>query len=150
MKRLPWRTEAHLEMKRDMRRLYDRSPKAFTSVMNELMAAGEQWLKHLPPMETGAGTKPIEVDKNALALLLADYRNRPKGWTKERFLERLASEGASFGTAYVRGRWENADTIAHHLKKAMRLAKQEEAFADKVQFYQEAFADLRIGSIAWD
>lgn len=137
-----------MAIKRGLRRLYDSDPSAFEEVMEKLFKSGRLWRGQLPPMETIRG-KPKQINDATLAALLADYRNRPRGVSRERFLDRLASEGCQYGNAYFTGKWSDASTILTHLKTAEKKAKADAAFANDVEFWQEVFAEENIGSVTW-
>ena len=137
-----------MAIKRGLRRLYDSDPRAFEEVMENLLKYGRLWKGQLPPMETVRG-KPKQINDATLAALLADYRNRPSGVSRERFLDRLASEGCQYGNAYFTGKWSDADTILTHLKTAEKKAKVDNAFAGDVAFWQEVFSEENIGSVCW-
>jgi hypothetical protein len=137
-----------MAIKRGMRRLYNSDPSAFEEVMEKLLKSGRLWRGQLPPMETVRG-KPKQVNDGTLAALLADYRNRPSGVSREKFLGRLAAEGCQYGNAYFTGKWRDADTILTHLKAAERKVKSDAVFAGDVEFWQEVFAEENIGSVAW-
>jgi len=137
-----------MAIKRGLRRLHDSDPSAFEEVMEALLKAGRLWRGQLPPMETVRG-KPKQVNDATLAALLADYRNRPGGVSREGFLNRLASEGCQYGNVYFTGKWTSADTILTHFKAAEKKAKVDDGFAGEVEFWREIFAEGNIGSVAW-
>lgn len=176
----PRDTPARAEVRAELRRLHDRSPAAFRAVLAELihLAAGpaigaaaggdrarlemglaalegaERRLlgRVLPPIETGGGTKPVQVDRRTLALLLGDYRNaqaRTPKITRADFLDRLAAEGCRYGNRYVIGAWRSAEAIARHLKKAERLARSDPAFEAEAEGYRELLLEASAGSAGW-
>src|SRR5688572_6839721 len=95
------------------RKLLERYPEAFISVIRDITLNGEHWQKLLPPRDQKRIT-PV-----TLAMLLADYRNAKKlKYTREKFLARSAEEGCAWGGPYHGGTWENEETIKSHLTEA--------------------------------
>lgn len=146
-------TPAQADIRADLRRLYESSPVAFKAVMQELINAGDRWMEKLPPIEMGKNFRPRQVNDTTLALLLADYRNA-QTWrseiSRDDFLERVAEEGGIYGNRYFVGTWETGWAVRRHLKAAEAKAKTDREFAAKVDWYQEALADLGAGSLSWD
>jgi hypothetical protein len=124
--------------KRELRRLYDRYPAAFEWMVMQFLRAGEKhWHGQLLPMEAVNG-KPVQVNEETLAMLLADYRIKKAAGVKRRnFLERLADHGCSYGNAYFQSRWNETTTINSHLKRAEKLAKID-PFSDRVAWFEWA------------
>ena len=52
-----------------LRRLYDHYPEAFSSVMDDVVRNGKNWLKMLPPRRAKGSAETLMLS------LLADYRN---------------------------------------------------------------------------
>lgn len=145
-------TPAQADIRADLRRLYESSPVAFKAVMQELVNAGDRWMEKLPPIETGKGSKRLKYNDTILALLLADYRNaqaRTPVVTRDIFPERVVKEGGTYGHRYFAGDW-TASRVEECLKNAQARAKVDKDFAAKVEWYQEALADLGAGSLSWD
>jgi hypothetical protein len=116
--------------KRQLRKLYDRYPAAFEYMIARFLRFPDHWRDQLPPFE-GSGTKPQQVTRHTLVLLLADYRNRQG--SREEFKEALAQSGCPYGNPYFTGEWRNADTIENHLKAAEALAKKDPDFEADVE-----------------
>ncbi|MDX9973347.1 MAG: hypothetical protein RBU21_10200 [FCB group bacterium] len=136
-------TAAIYEMRRKLRALYDSDPQAFEECMRSIVSRGDAWRAALPPMETARG-KPIQVSDASLAMLLADYRNRPSGVSRDEFLDALARKGCAYGNPYFVGEWRNAETIRTHLKNAEKKAREDSSFADEVNFNQWALSVISV------
>jgi hypothetical protein len=127
-----------------LRKLLDRYPDAFVSVMRDMISNDEHWQKLLPPRDDK------RITPTTLAMLLADYRNAKKlKYTREEFLARSAEEGCAWGGPYHGGTWENEETIKSHLTEAEARAKKDIAFNADVDFYEWAMESVGCGSMNW-
>jgi hypothetical protein len=94
-----------------LRRLYDNYPEALSSVMDDVIRNGKNWLKMLPPRSAK------RVGRDTYAALLADYRNaRELGWSRLDFFRRHAEEGCSWGGVYHGGTWGTEAVIREQQK----------------------------------
>jgi hypothetical protein len=132
-----------IQVKRGLRKIYDEHPVAFEWFVSVLQRSGELWRSQLPPMEKGKGDKPLQVNRELLALLLADYRNR-KG-TREQFLEDLAQDGCRYGNPYFLDEWKSGEAIANHLKRAEKIAKADPDFEAEVETWRECLGEIAPG-----
>jgi hypothetical protein len=129
-----------IQVKRVLRKLYDKYPVAFEWFIDVLRRSGESWRRQLPPMETGNGDKPLQVNRELLAILLADYRNRQG--SRESFLDDLADGGCRYGNPYFVGKWKTAGAIREHLKRAEQLADEDPAFNAEVEDWRDCLGEI--------
>jgi hypothetical protein len=127
-------------VRRAFRKLLDQFPDAFAAVLEELLKAGSDWKRQLPPL------RRAKIDEMNLLLLLADYRNAREhlGWKRREFLERCAGGGYDCSNVYFSGKWHDEETIKTYLGRAERLVKQNKAFADEIKYFQ--FVLTRLGA----
>jgi hypothetical protein len=130
-----------IQVKRALRKLYDKYPVAFEWFIGVLQRSGESWRRQLPLMEKGNGDKPLQVNRELLAILLADYRNRQG--SRESFLGDLAEGGCRYGNPYFIGKWKTAGAIREHLERAEKLAAEDPDFNAFVEDWRD-----RLGEIA--
>lgn len=110
-------------VKRGLRELYDRYPKAFEVVAAELMR--DDWRNQLPPIVKGRDGSVKKVTDEALAHLLVGYLSRPAGMTQEQFLQGIRMD---YGGHYYFGTWRGRGTLLHYLRKAQTLFKRNPVF----------------------
>jgi hypothetical protein len=130
-------------VRRWLRKLWDQYPDAFEDVMRAIILNGEHWRKILPPM-AGKGTKPQQVTRRMLALLLADFRNwnttHGKGARKD-FKASLAENGCRYGNPYFVGKWRTSDAVEKQLRAAENLAKHDVDFDAEVESWRPALME---------
>jgi hypothetical protein len=133
-------------MRLALRKLYDRDPEAFVSVIGQCFPDGKFREYRLPPRDGKS-----RVDARTLTPLLADYRNanRLLGMTREAYLSRMARDGFHYGNRYFEGVWRSVEAIKSQLVKAERLYKTDPDFGADVDSWQETFAEERLGCLAW-
>ena len=120
----------------ELRKLYDRYPKAFESSVRSLQLFEEKWREViLPPADLVRG-KPT-IPEWIFAFLLTQYRVRPPGETREDFIERMSKDGLTFNGAYTATEWTNSFTVAAHLKAAEKMEKDKPDFAGGVEICVE-------------
>jgi hypothetical protein len=125
-------------VRRELRRLLEQYPEAFAFHMYCVQRSiGDSWRLQFPPRE-GEGDKPLQVDRQMLAMLLADYRNRTG--TRDEFLKDLA--GKACCNPYSAGKWQSADAIKEHLKDARKLARTDLDFEAEVEALREDLLGL--------
>jgi hypothetical protein len=133
----------------ELRKLLDKYPQAFAVVMNQ-MASGEDWDQLLPPRSSE------RVAKEDLAQLLADYRNaRDLGWSRLDYFKKVAEDRWPWGGrsclygGYHSGIWNTPDAVEAQLKKAERLVKKDEGFAQDVDYWQHCMRLKYLGAVLW-
>jgi hypothetical protein len=113
----------------ELRKLYDRYPKAFEFYVSLLQL--ENWREViLPPVDLVRG-KPVIPDW-IFASLLTQYRTRPSGESREAFIARMADSGLWLGGTYIRTEWDDTHTVTAQLKAAEKRAKVDADFAANV------------------
>ena len=133
-------------VKIELRKLYDRYPKAFEDSVRSLQTyfvfcqtfglSEEKWREViLPPADLVRG-KPT-IPEWIFAMLLTQYRVRPPGETREDFIERMVKDGLTFNGAYTATEWTNSSTVAAHLKAAEKMEKDKPDFAAGVEICME-------------
>ena len=131
-----------IAVRRAMRELYEQHPQGFEIMITLIQRSGTHWLDQLPPIPKGADGSVLQVTREVLALLLADYLNRPRGVTKEMFAEASATTLCKHGHSYAVGTWGNAQTILDYIAKAQSLAKRESDFKALVAAWQDDLAEI--------
>jgi hypothetical protein len=134
----------------ELRKLFDRYPKAFGAVMSVLGVSVEDLDEVLPPRSSN------RVSRTDLAQLLGDYRNaRDLGWGRLDYLRKAAEDGWHWGGVsvlegnYQSGIWNTPDAIEAQLKRAERLVKNDPAFAEDVDDWQYGLAYKCLGAVLW-
>src|SRR5262249_14974251 len=96
------------------------------------------------------------ISNEALAQLLADYRNaRDLGWSRLDYFKKAAEDRWPWGDVsplyggYHSGVWNTPDAIGAQLKKAERLVKKDEHFADDVDMWQGCMKEKYLGVVLW-
>jgi len=111
-------------VKRALRETYDRHPDAFEGVLAELLKAGDDRRKLLPPIVRGRDGKIIKADDEMQAWILIGYFVRPTRQTREAFGREFR---LSIGKDYSEGTWTGA-TLLDYLRKAQSRAKRSAEF----------------------
>jgi len=132
-----------------LRKLLDRYPRAFAAVINLITSVADMD-QVLPPRSSD------RVCKESLAQLLADYRNaQALGWSRLDYFKKAAEDRWPWGSVsclyggYHSGLWITPDAIEAQLKKAERLVKKDECFAEDVELWQNCMAHKYLGALLW-
>jgi len=96
----------------ELRKLRDRYPEAFSSIIDHIVVCGGDYKSLLPPL-----TK-VRISKEDLAQLLGDYRNAHHlGWGRLEYFEKVAEDGWLWGGVdvlqgnYHSGIWRTPDAV---------------------------------------
>jgi hypothetical protein len=142
--------EEILTVRLELRKLFDRYPKAFEAVMGVLGVSAEDWEELLPPRSSN------RISREDLAQLLGDYRNaRDLGWGRSDYFTKVAEDGWPWGGVgvlevnYHSGIWNTPEAVEAQLKNAERLAKADPVFAEDVNFWQDCLADKYLDAVLW-
>lgn len=132
---LPNRT-AMREMRREFARLIAESPEAFDACVLEYQKLGPSYFS------PDDGLRKNSVPQSELVLLLAQYKTRPRGMSKDAFCETEAAKGYKWGNRFSGGTWRGRDAIEKQLKNAQRAVKLDPRFASEVDFMATAFREM--------
>jgi len=101
-------------MRREVRRLIERNPKAFETCVREFMEYGAD--RFPEPNKTGGR---LATPTHSLAALLAEYRIAQETGVKQNdFLESEAEKGVRSADMYTTVSWQTESTVRDKLKQA--------------------------------
>ena len=121
-----WAVEIR-DVRLELRKPLDRSPKAFHALMRYLVESGGDYQSLLPPQSPKTSSR--------------EEKTAEDGWHR-------GSVGVLEGS-YDSGTWRTADAIEAQLKRAEALVKIDPDFAEDVAFWQDCLADKYLGAVLW-
>jgi len=117
------------EMRREFARLIQEDKESFDICINQYKERGQAPFPKLPP--SGGRSVPEE----SLAMLLADYKCREE--SRNEFLENQAEQKVTTASRYYDFEWKNDHTLRSYLRRAEKMYKTNESFAEKVDFLEK-------------
>jgi hypothetical protein len=124
------------EMRRQFARLIAESPDAFHACVKEYQKLGPSYFR------TEDGLRKNSVPQSDLVWLLAQYKTRPRGMTKDAFCDAEAAKGHKWGDRFSGGMWLGRDAIEKQLKNAQRAEKSDPRFASEVDYTATALREI--------
>lgn len=122
------------EMRRQFVKLIAESPEAFHACVAEYQKFGA---RHFKPLDDVL--RKNRVPQSVLVMLLADYRARPPGMSKDDFCAAMAANCAQWGDRFSGSSWHTASAVEKQLKRAMREEKKDPGFAAGVKYTTMVF-----------
>lgn len=133
-------SSAMREMRRQFAKLLAESPDAFHACVTEYQKLGPSYFR------TDDGLRKNSVPQSDLVWLLARYKARPRGMTKDAFCAAEAAKGHRWGDRFSGGVWRGADAIEKQLKNAQGLEKRDPKFAFEVDLLATDFREMTAGA----